>query len=196
MSIFDLFFLLAMVSTLAALLTAAGMAIRKRWARAGKIALGWLVGAILYVGVGLCVSYFRPQSLVRVGEPRCFDDWCMTIDKIEHTSISSQFSYQVHFRIFSRAARISQRAKGAWIYLIDENGRKYAPESDPAAVPLDVLLQPEQSIEATREFRVPSEARIAGVITGHGGDYCGAMSVLIMGDGGCWFNKPAMVPIR
>jgi hypothetical protein len=37
---------------------------------------------------------------------------------------------------------------------------------------------------------------VLGLITGHGGAYCGAMSVLVIGEGGCWFHKPAMIRIQ
>jgi hypothetical protein len=46
-------------------------------------------------------------------------------------------------------------------------------------------------------FAVPigSNARILGLITGHGGPYCGPMSVLIIGAGGCLFNRPTMIRV-
>ncbi|MGH9522107.1 MAG: hypothetical protein ACRD3E_06215, partial [Terriglobales bacterium] len=63
------------------------------------------------------------------------------------------------------------------------------------ATPLDALLAPGQSLAMRREFMVPPGTRVVGLITGHGGAYCGPMSFLIIGDSGCLFGKPPMVRV-
>jgi hypothetical protein len=75
----------------------------------------------------------------------------------------------VKLRIYSTARGISQRANGAWIYLIDEQGRRYSTNPDPSATPLTVKLGPEQSVSTSRAFEVPADVRTLGLITGHGG---------------------------
>ena len=77
--------------------------------------------------------------------------------------------------LFALAGRVVQRASGAWIYLIDGQGRSYSPESDPSAVPLDVLLQPHESVTTSRIFHVPADVHGLGLLTGHSGSYCGPM---------------------
>lgn len=191
MSIFDLVFLAAGLATIVTLIYIVTQLLRRRWFNAAKVAIRWAACAVVYVAVGLAISYVRPQKLVRVGEAWCFDDWCMQVDQAGRNAASA--NYDVQFHIFSRARRVSQRAKGAWIYLLDERGRRYTPEFDAGAAPLDSLLAPGQSVATHREFRLPPDARVVGLITGHGGPYCGPMTLLVVGDGGCWFGKSAMV---
>jgi len=90
---------------------------------------------------------------------------------------------------------MAQRAKGAWIYLIDDRGRRYAPERDLSAVPLDVVLQPGESVSTSR-VHVPPDVQRLGLITGHGGPYCSPMDILIVAAGGCLFGKPALIRIQ
>lgn len=191
MTIFDLVFLAAALASIVTILCILALLVRRRWFSAARLAIGWAACVVVYVVVGLAISYVRPQKLVRIGEAWCFDDWCMQVDQAGRSANSTNYDVQLH--IFSRALRVSQRAKGAWIYLVDDRGRRYAPEFDASAEPLDSLLGPGQSIGARREFKLPPDARVVGLITGHGGGYCGAMTLFVMGDGGCWFGKPAMV---
>jgi hypothetical protein len=95
-------------------------------------------------------------------------------------------------RVFSRARRVSQRAKGAWIYVIDRKGNRYAPDPDPSVVPLDVLLGPGDSVATSRTFRVPAETRELGLITGHGPSYIGS---LIIGDESSLLHKRTYIRI-
>jgi hypothetical protein len=99
-------------------------------------------------------------------------------------------------RLSSRARGVTQRANGAWILVIDVDGRRYPPSPASGDVPLDVPLAPGESRATTRRFLVPVGAHPAGLITGHGGSYCGAMSFLVIGDAGCLFGKPDFVDIR
>jgi len=196
MTIFDLLFLLAVLASLATLVVAAVFATRGRRAQALRILLAYCVAAVAYLTTGIAVAYFKPQRVIRTGDPWCFDDWCLTVEQVSHALGPAGTSYQVGLRIFSRARRVAQRANGAWLYLIDDRGRLYSPESDPSAVPLDVLLQPEESVTTSRVFHVPDEVHQLGLITGHGGPYCGAMAFLVIGESGCLFGKPAMIRIQ
>jgi hypothetical protein len=156
----------------------------------------WAIFATLYLAASFAVSYWQPQRVIAIGDPWCFDDWCLKVNNVEVLPAGSRSNYEVQFRIFSRAGRITQRANGAWIYLIDDRGQLYTPQPRAAQVPLDVQLGPNESVATSRTFRVPSEAHKLGLVTGHGGPYCGAMSVLVIGDGGCWFHKPAMIRLE
>jgi len=193
MTIFDLFFLLAMLTSLVTLVVFVISLTRGRGAKALRILRTYAIGVALYLLVGVAVAFFRPQRTLRVGDPWCFDDWCLTVESVHKVPGQNDVSYQVGLRISSRAGRVAQRANGAWIYLIDNHGHRFSPDPDPSATPLDIRLQPQQSITTTRLFHVPADAQQLGLITGHGGAYCGAMSFLIIGDSGCLFHKPTMV---
>jgi hypothetical protein len=121
---------------------------------------------------------------------------CLSAEKVSRTSNPPNVVYRVDLRIVSRARRVAQRAKGAWIYLIDDQGRRYTPEPDSSAVPLDVLLQPDKSVTTPRTFRVPAGVQRLGLITGHGRAYRGAMAFLVMGQSGGLFKKPAIIRMQ
>jgi hypothetical protein len=133
--------------------------------------------------------------VLNVGDPWCFDDWCLSVEKVSRTSAPPEISYAVSLRIFSRARRVSQRAKGAWIFVIDGRGNRYAPEPDPSAVPLDVLLQPGESVATSRVFKVPVDTGEIGLITGHGGPGC-FPGCFIIGDDSSLFHKRTFVRLR
>ncbi len=183
-SVFDLLFLAAAAASIVTLIVAA---IR----RSLVLVRTWALCAVAYLAIGGAVSYFEPRKVMRVGENWCFDDWCLRVERVKRTANL----YDIDLRISSRALRVTQRAKGAWIDLIDDRGRLYPPKPDPSAVPLDALLGPGQSVSTHRVFVVPPGVRQLGLITGHGGPYCGPMSFLIIGGSQCLFQRPPMIAI-
>ena len=187
MMLFDLLFLAAFLVSLITLIAAAYQAIRGRTPRAFSILRLWLICAALYLGTSVAVAYVAPQRVISAGEPWCFDDWCLTVQGFEHPP----GKVDVDLRIASTARRVTQRAKGAWIYLRDEKDTHYDPA--PADVPLDVLLEPGQVVAARRSFTVPANVHQFGLVTGHGGPPCGLMSLVIIGQGGCLFHRQTMV---
>jgi hypothetical protein len=195
-TLFDLVFLLAVLATLGTLVAASVLALAGRRSTSLRLLGGLAVSAAAYLVVGLAVALLAPPRMLSVGDPWCFDDWCLTVEKVATTSGTSGLAYDIDLRLSSRARRISQRARGAWVYLIDERGRRYPPDPDPSAVPLDVLLGPGESVNTSRTFHTPADARPVGLITGHGGPYCGPMDLLVIGAAGCVFHKPPMVRIR
>ena len=194
MTIFDLLFLaLALVSAIA-LITAAAAALRGRRSRAIRILRNWAICTACYATIVVAVALASPQRILHIGDAWCFDDWCLSVGKVTQTPVARQIRYDVSLRIFSRARRVSQRAKGAWIYLVDQRGNRYAPEPDPSAAPLDVLLGPGESITTSRVFKLPADAGPVGLITGHGG--AGWITKLIVADDGSLFHKPTLIRIN
>lgn len=189
MTILDLLFVACFLLSLIALVAAAYAAFRGRISRAFSILGIWLACAVLYLGVSVSVAYAAPQRVIAIDTPWCLDDWCLTVKNIQHADTN----YNVDLVISSEAKRVTQRAKGAWIYLRDENDRHYEPFDDPGEVPLDVLLQPGESVAAQRRFHVPVKVHELGLVTGHGGPPCGLMSLVIIGNGGCLFHKQTMI---
>jgi hypothetical protein len=192
-TIFDLAFLAVALGTVIALVRSAVIGLRGNGGRALRglrtLGLFWVV----YLGVGLVFSAVRPQHFVEVGTPWCFDDWCLTLDTIAGRDTGAQVEYTATLTLSSQARRIRQRARGAWIYLVDATHRRYAAEPDSTVVPLDVELGPLATRSTSRRFLLPAERRPTGLITGHGGPYCGVMNVLVLGEAGCLFGKPAMI---
>jgi hypothetical protein len=187
LAIFDLVFLAAFLLSLIALIAAAFAAVRGRTHRAFSILRVWLICAAVYMATSVAVAYAAPQRILQVGDPWCFDDWCLTVKNVQRADAN----YTVNMSISSQAKRVPQRANGAWIYLRDENDKHYDPA--PADVPLDILLQPGESVAATRSFPVLTNVRELGLVTGHGGPPCGVMSLVIIGNAGCLFHKQTMI---
>jgi len=196
MTIFDLLFLLAVLATGFTLAIVAIFFAQGKGAPARKILAIYALAAMAYLLTGIAIAMLKPQRVLHIGEPWCFDDWCLSVQEVRSIPDPLGTAYSVEFRIFSQAARVTQRAKGAWIYLLDEQGHIYSPDSHPSLVPLDIALRPHESVNATRVFHVPNGSRPVGLITGHGGSYCGVMSFLVIGDGGCFFGKPTMVGLQ
>lgn len=196
MSIFDLLFILAFLTSVATVVKVVVSAVRGRPARAFRILGIYAVCVAGYLACGLAVSFFKPQRVIAQGVPWCFDDWCLAVEKVERAPAAQWVVYKIDLRISSQARRVSQRASGAWIYLIDDRVHRYAPEPDSSATPLDVLLQPGESVATSRTFKVGADVHGLGLVTGHGGPYCGLMDILVIGSGGCLFNKATLIRIQ
>lgn len=190
MNLFDLLLLVSVLGSVVSLVMAATLAIRGHRARAGRLLRRLGLYLLLYLGLSVVVSYLRPQRVLSVGEPWCFDDWCLTVDRVTEGPAGS---YTTDLRLTSRARGISQRANGAWIYLIDQQGQRYAPAPAPDDVPLDVVLGPGEVRQTARTFLLPAGVRPIGLVTGHGGGYCGMMDLLVIGNATCLFGKPTMI---
>jgi hypothetical protein len=196
MTISDLLFLAALLASAVTLIGAAVTALRGRRAAAAKSLLIFAACAAVYVTISVGAAYVRPQRIRAAHDPWCFDDWCLEVSGVSSVPSPPNVRYTVGLRIFSTARRVSQRANGAWIYLIDERQRLYAPTADPSAVPLTVELRPLESVDTVRVFEVSPDARTLGLVTGHPGHYCGLMSILFIGQATCLFGRPDLIAIK
>src|SRR5262249_35143303 len=127
MTIFDLLFLLTALLSFVTLLAAATLAMIGRRAKALVLirALGLFV--MSYIVVSVIVAFLKPQQVLAIENPWCFDDWCLAVERMTEHPAGQQVLYTFDLRVFSRARRVSQSAKGAWIYVVDTQGRRYAP---------------------------------------------------------------------
>src|ERR1022692_757832 len=135
MSIFDLLFIVVFLASVATLVTAGVFALRGRGARAIRILRIYAVCAAVYLGVVVISSAFWPRRVLNVGDPICFDDWCITVVKVSKTPAQGNTRYEVTMQLSSSARRISQREKGVVAYLTDDGGRRYEPAADESNVP-------------------------------------------------------------
>lgn len=196
MSIFDLILILGFLASIATLIATAVAFIQGRRATVARILRIYGVGVLSYFAVDFAFAYLGPQRVIAMATPWCFDEWCLTVTRATHSLGVETQTYDVDFELSSQARRKAQRANGAWVYLIDDQGRRYAPEAKSSDVPLNTLLQPSEWIAASRQFRVRANIRHIGLVTGHGGPYCGPMNILIIGSGGCLFQKPAVIRLQ
>ncbi|HVO97576.1 MAG TPA: hypothetical protein VMT15_05885 [Bryobacteraceae bacterium] len=171
MSIFDLLFIALFLASVATLWTAAVQAIRGKGGL--RILRRWAICAGVYMAIVCAVALAKPQKLLKIGDLRCFDDWCIAVAGVEHAVAENNDSLcNVRLQISSQAKRVTQRANGAYVYLTDADGRRFDPLPDAAETPLDVMLTPGQMVEARRVFKLPADARDVGLVVVHGGSYC------------------------
>jgi len=193
MTIFDLLFIAVFFATAISLSVAAYSALRGRRPRAIAI-LRWLgvyLGA--YFGVLILVSLASPRRVVRVGENQCWDDWCIAVTDVRRQPASAVVSYVVTLRVSSRARRRAQRERGVQVYLTDDRGRRYEPALDNAAIPFDVLLQPQEAINTTRVFEAPIDSHDLVLVVSHGG---GFPVCCIIGESESLFHKSTVVRLN
>jgi len=189
MTIFDLICMAAFFATAILLVATVVAALRGR----RRLALGLLRGLAIFITVYLVVivvvSLASPQRVLQLNDPQCFDDWCIAVASVEQAPVADDVSYTVALRVFSRARGRPQRENGVSVYMLDGYGRQYQPQDDPDAVPLDVLLDPGESVIATRRFVLPADARNPGLVVAHGR----FPGMLIIGDDRSLLHKPSVV---
>jgi hypothetical protein len=140
MTLFELVFALTFVATVGSLLTAAILAAFGRFDRALGIMRACSIGLAVYFTALIAVSFASPQRVLHLGDVRCFDDWCISVEHVDRTVENGNARYDVALRIASHALRVSQRALDATVYLTDDTGRRYDPAPDSHQIPLGVLL--------------------------------------------------------
>lgn len=188
MTLFDLIFIGVFLVTVTILLATAVAAVRENRQRALGLlrGLGGLIG--VYLAVVIAVSIASPRRLIPMKEPRCFDDWCVSVDRVDRTPAGTEVSYAVTLRLSSRARARAQRESGVSVHVLDDRGRRFEPREDPQDVPFNVLLHPGESVDATRRFLLPADVQGPGLVITHER----FPGILIIGDDQSLFHKPSV----
>jgi hypothetical protein len=192
MSVFDLLFLLLTLAAVLGLATATLQAIRGQSQAAVRTVRRVLVAAGGYLAIVATVARVGPRHDYRVGDQRCFDDWCITVVDAQHPATPSS-TYALSLRLSNRAKRSPMGEKGTVVYLTDSLGRRFDPIPDPKAIPFDTLLQPGASLIVERRFNVPPDAQDLGLVYTHEGGF--PIGWLVVGEGG-WFQRPPIVRLQ
>jgi hypothetical protein len=190
MTIFDLLFLACAFATVVILVQAAGLAVRGEGRRALAKLRKLGIGAAVYMGVVLAVAAASPREIYRIGDTRCFDDWCIAVTGARRTGPGA---VEVALRLSSRAKRVPQGEKGTVVYLVDSGRRRYDPVQEGGGIPFDTLLQPGESVDTMRRFAVPVEQHGLDLVYTHEGGF--PIGFFIIGENH-WFHGPAVVPLE
>ena len=193
MNIFEPLFLFLVLVTAICLITAAVLGAGGKFVRAGRLLKRLGIGALAYFGVVIVVSMVSPRREYRVGEIRCFDDWCITVVDARRAETVQGATYEVSLRLSNRGKRVPMGERGTVVYLTDAQGHRYDPLPDPAAVPFDTKLQPGESVMARRSFDIPRDAQQLGLVYTHEGGF--PIEWLIITEGG-WFQKPSLMRLN
>lgn len=181
MTIFDLLFILLFLTSVVTLAFAALLALRGRRPRALRILRRLAIGAVIYLGVVMLVSLVSARRVLHIGEPLCFDDWCITVENVEQTASPSEVVYIVKLRLANQARRAIQRENGLVVYLSDAQGRRYNSIVDTTVVPFNVQLQPLESVITSRRFKVPAGTSVSGLLITHDNQF--PIDWFIIGEG-------------
>jgi hypothetical protein len=197
--IFTLLTVLCVLLSLITFAAAAYRAIRGRRASAVTLLVGWGFAAVVYVLISASVSFFKPRRIIEQGQNWCFDDWCIAVERVSRTPASDRGHsvYTTDVRVFN-AARSPEGARNFWVYLRDDDDRRYAPMPGSWTDVVAARVGPHEFARTSIAFVVPDGVGELGLVTGHGGGSpCGLIPSLIeIGQGACLFHRPNMIRIQ
>jgi hypothetical protein len=185
--IFELLFILIFLATIVAVATAAFQAIRGHRHKSLRILTVSAVSLAIYFAICCVSTVLTPRRELSIGQPLCFDDWCVELDNVNKSLPDSSSNYAATIRIFSQAKRVSQRENGIAFYLEDDLGHRYPAIPNPSDIPSNALLQPGDSVTLTRNFQVPSTAHLYGFVATHEGGF--PIGWFIIGENQSLFRK-------
>lgn len=194
MTIFDLLFIVIVLASVATLAAVVASALRGHLRPAAELLAVCSVCLAFYLGVIIVVSLASPQRVLALGEDQCFDDWCIAVDDASRSEAPSRAEYVVTLRVSNRARRIAQRENGVVVYMLDEKGRRFESAANPSAAPLNLLLQPGESVTMPRTFEVSGASGQLMLVVGHEGS-TRFPGLFIIGDDSSLFHKPTIVHV-
>jgi hypothetical protein len=205
-SLFDLLFIVSFLATAWSLVRLSFLAVQGRLDRARTLAVRLGVFLGLYGAALVAVSLASPGTVVGLGRPQCFDEWCIAVTNVSRepaigdARARGEF-YVVTVRVSSRSRGRRQRERDVLPYLIDGAGRRFdvSPAGQEAlrrtgrAGPgLTSFLDPGEAFDSRLAFDVPRDARdVAFVKTSRGW----FPSLFVIGDPASFLHRPTRVPL-
>jgi hypothetical protein len=204
MTIYDLVFMVGFVCTVGALIASVVQALRGRRRQAERTLVRTAAAVTAYLTVVVAVSLATPRRILPQSERRCWDDWCLVVERVTRTdsigpsvvATLGDFLYVVDVRVSSLAKGRPQRERGVVLYLLDASDRRYDPDlhgeralaaSGRAGDPLDSQMAPGGSFVHRVAFRVPRNAAGLGLVKEGSGP-----GAFIIADNESLFHKRTM----
>ena len=200
----DLLFILSFLITVVAILRAGYRLLRQRVAAAKQTATRLAVFIAMYAVTLVVVSLATPQQRLRVGDLRCFDEWCITVvntsrqPRVGDVAANGIF-YVVTVRVSSRSRGRRQREVDVSTYLADSLGRRFdvSPSGQGAlertglaGPPVTSFVDPGGSFESRLAYDVPIDATDVGFVKTSQGWF---PFRLIIGDSSSFLHRPTIV---
>jgi hypothetical protein len=210
MTIFDLVFLVAVLGCVVALFSLFYFLLRRQWRRATRISLALVSFLVVYAATLISVALLSPQHVFAMHEDRCFDDWCISAERVVQVPALSAASasvvahgvfYLVTVRVSSRAKGITQRALDVQVYLLDAKSQRYDPStagqqvldaSGQGGQQLTSELTPGASFTRTIVFDMPKYASHLTLLVDHGL----FPGMLIIGDEQSILHRPTIINLQ
>src|SRR5678816_1600771 len=89
----DLAAILAVLGTAATTLRMIYLLMRGRRPQARRVLARWGISALAYLMVSLSASALRPERSIGLGERWCFDEWCVSVDRVTSRNASTGTLY-------------------------------------------------------------------------------------------------------
>jgi hypothetical protein len=140
MTLFDLLFIVLFLTAVAGWAAALVAFLRGRRDRALRHLRTLGQGAAAYMAAVTLLSLLAPRRVMARGEDLCSDDWCIAVTDITRTGAGALDTYQVTFRLSSRARRVTQRERFVVAYMRDRTGHRYDAGPRVGQAPFDVPL--------------------------------------------------------
>ena len=210
MTIFDLVLILAVLESVLTLCVLFFFLLRRQWRRARHVALALFSCVVLYAAVLVSVSLFSPERVLTMHQDRCFDDWCLSVERVVQrptvgaapTVVRAHGTfYLVTARVSSQAKAISQRALDAQVYLLDAKGQCFDP-SAPGQQALDATgqggqalsseLAPGDSFTRIIVFDLPKGSSHLALVVTHGQ----FPDLLVIGSEQSFIHKPTIIELQ
>lgn len=210
MTIFDGALILAVLGCVLALFSLGYFLFRRQWRRAKRVLLALASFLVLYAVVLLSVSLLSPQRVLAMGQDRCFDDWCISVERVvqQPTVGAAPTTVTVHgafslvtVRVSSRARAITQRALDAQVYLLDAKSQRYDPSpigqrafdaTGQGGQPLDSAIAPGGSFTRTLVFDLPKGSSHLALGVTHGL----FPDILVIGSDQSFLHKPTITQLQ
>lgn len=186
----DLVAILAVLGTAATTLRMIYLLMRGRRPQARRVLTRWAISATAYLVISLSASALRPERSIGLGERWCFDDWCVSVDRVTSRNTGPDTQYTLDLQIYN-AGRRPQRALYPWMFIRDADGRRYQPSTKGWVTSVEASVAPHESHRFPIDFLVSASARQLGFVTNHGsGTPCNLLPALVfISQGGCLFGK-------
>jgi len=122
MTIFDFVLILAVLGCVVALFLLGYFLLRRQWRCVRRVLLALGIFLVLYTAILLSVSLLSPQRVLAMHQNRCFDDWCLSVERVAPqptigdapTVVAAHGTfYLVTVRVSSQARGVTQRALDA-----------------------------------------------------------------------------------
>ncbi len=151
-------FLITVAVVLGVLLTIALLMCGKTGAAAG-VGKACGCGFAAYLAAVVVVSLITPRTIVSIGDGYCYDIWCIGVQQVNAAPRGESVLYKVDVRIFSDANHVKTSRDKDSLYALDEQGRRFPLEQDASVIPLDVTVEPGESVSTSVTFLAPANAR-------------------------------------
>ena len=210
MTIFDLVLILAILGSVLTLCVLFFFLLRRQWRQARHVALALFSCVVLYAAVLVSVSLFSPERVLTMHQDRCFDDWCLSVERVVQqptvgvapTVVRAHGAfYLVTVRVSSQAKATSQRALDAQVSLLDARGQRFDP-SAPGQQALDATgqggqtlsseLAPGGSFTRTIVFDLPKGSSHLALVVMHGQ----FPDLLVIGSEQSFLHKPTIIELQ